>query len=206
MCAIRSTPKTLTDAEVHALLAATSRAERDMRDHVLLLVAVSTGLRVSELVALDIGDVTNGKGVRSVIELRPEHTKGGKGGEIVLPERVRRKLAGYLVWKQRRGEPIGDDDPLFCSRGGGPSGATKGSRLSVRSAERLFEIWQKRAGFERRANFHILRHTFATRLLRQTRNLRLVQIACRHGSPSTTAIYTHPSMQERVEAAESVGW
>jgi site-specific recombinase XerC len=51
----------------------------------LILLAVSTGLRVSELVALNIGDVRNGKGVRSVVTLRTETTKGKKGGEIVLP-------------------------------------------------------------------------------------------------------------------------
>ena len=206
MHAIRSTPKTLTDAEVHALLVATGRAERDLRDHVLLLVAVSTGLRVSELVALNISDIKNGKGVKSVVELRAETTKGSKGGEIVLPERMRRKLGKYLSWKMEHGEDVNDHAPLFSSRGGGRSGAEKGSRLSVRSAEAIFARWQKRAGFERRANFHILRHTFATTMLRKTKNLRLVQIACRHSSPSTTAVYTHPSMQERVEAAESLGW
>jgi site-specific recombinase XerD len=52
----------------------------------------------------------------------------------------------------------------------------------------------------------MLRHTFATTLLRKTKNLRVVQIACRHSSPATTAIYTHPSMQERVEATETLGW
>jgi len=51
-----------------------------------------------------------------------------------------------------------------------------------------------------------LRHPFATRLLRQTKNLPLVQIACRHSSPAVTAIYTHPSMQERLVAADSFDW
>lgn len=202
----RSTPKTLTDHEVHTLLAVTGRGEHDLRDHILLLLAVSTGLRVSEMVALDVGNVRNGKGVKSVVELKAEHTKGGKGGEVVLPEKVRRKVVGYLSWKQQNGEAVGEGDPLFCSRGGGPVGATRGSRLSIRTAERLFAIWQERAGFDRRLNFHGLRHTFATRLLRQTKNLRLVQIACRHSSPATTAIYTHPSMQERLDAADTIGW
>jgi integrase/recombinase XerC len=202
----KTNPKTLTDAEVRALLSATGRAERDLRDHTLLLVAVSTGLRVSELVALNVGDVRNGKGVRSVVTLRAETTKGKREGEIVLPEKVRRKVAVFLTWKERRGQSTGDEDPLFCSRGGGGAGATKGARLSTRTAQRIFEVWQERAGFERRLHFHTLRHSFATRLLRETRNLRLVQIACRHSSPAVTAIYTHPSMQERVDAADSLTW
>jgi site-specific recombinase XerC len=200
------TPKTLTDGEVRALLVATGRAERDLRDHVLLLVAVSTGLRVSELVALDVGDVRNGKGVRSVVTLRAETTKGKKGGEVVLAEKVRRRVVAFLVWKERRREALDDGAPLFCSRGGGPAGATRGARLSTRSAQHIFGAWQARAGFERRVHFHILRHCYATRLLRETKNLRLVQIACRHSSPATTAIYTHPSMQERVQAADSLDW
>ena len=61
---MRTTPKVLTDDEVRRLLAATSRSERDLRDHVLLTLALTTGLRVSELVALDVADVKNGKGVK----------------------------------------------------------------------------------------------------------------------------------------------
>jgi site-specific recombinase XerD len=87
-------PKTLTDSEVRSLLATTGRSERDLRDHLLVLLAFTTGLRVSELVALDIGDVRNGKGVKSVVELRAETTKGDKGGEVVIPEKVRRCSLG----------------------------------------------------------------------------------------------------------------
>jgi hypothetical protein len=90
--------------------------EQDLRDHVLLSPAVST-LRVSELVPLDVGDVRNGKGVKSVVELRPEHTKGGKGGKIVLPEKVRRRVAAFLAWKERRDERTDDGAPP-CSRAG----------------------------------------------------------------------------------------
>jgi len=202
----KTTPKTLADIEVRTLLAVSGRAERDSRDHILLLLALSTGLRVSELTALNVGDIRGGKGVRSIITLRPETTKGKREGEVILPEKVRRKVASYLTWKANIGEAVDDDVPLFVSRGGGPAGATRGSRLSVRTAEHLFGIWQTRAGFERRANFHILRHTFATALLRKTKNVRLVQLACRHQSLATTAIYTHPSMQERLDAADSFGW
>jgi site-specific recombinase XerD len=69
-----SIPKTLTDDEVRRLLAITSRAERDLRDHVLLELALTTGLRVSELVALNMADMKNGKGVKSLVTLRAETT------------------------------------------------------------------------------------------------------------------------------------
>jgi len=199
-------PRTLTDDEVRKVLVATGRSEADLRDHVLLLVAVSTGLRVSELVALDVGDIRNGKGVKTVVTLRPETTKGNRPGEVILPEKVRRKLVSFLSWKAQQSELLDDEAPLFVSRGGGRAGALRGSRLSVRSAEHIFAVWQARTGLDRRMNFHAIRHTFATRLLRETRNLRLVQVACRHSSPTTTAIYTHPSVNDRVKAADSFDW
>jgi len=202
----KTTPKTLTDTEVHALLAATGRAERDLRDHVVLLLAVTTGLRVSELVALNVDDLRNGKGVKTLVTLRAETTKGKREGEIVLPEKVRRKVAAFLAWKERRGEPLTDDAALFVSRGGGRGGAAGGSRLSVRTAEHLFSCWQARAGFDRRSNFHALRHTFATKLLRATGNLRLVQRACRHGNVQTTTIYTHVTSDDVARAAETLTW
>jgi site-specific recombinase XerD len=180
MRAGKTAPKSLTDHEVRHLLHATNRGERGLRDHVLLLLAVSTGLRVSELVALNAGDLVSGKGVKSIVVLRPETTKGHRDGEVVLAEKVRRKVGTYLSWKKDAGEALDRDDPLFVSRGGGRAGALRGSRLSIRTAEHLFGAWQARAGFERRANFHILRHTFATALLRKTKNVRLVQVACRH--------------------------
>lgn len=152
-------------------------------------------------------DIRNGKGVRSVVVLRAEITKGGKGGEIVIPERVRRKLVAFLAWKANRGEALGDDAPLFVSRGGGPAGATRGSHLSVRSAEHVFSTWQERAGFDRKLHFHSLSHTFATKLLKASGgNLRVVQRACRHSSISTTTIYAHVSVDDVAEAAEKLGW
>jgi site-specific recombinase XerC len=204
--ATKSTPKTLSDVEVRQLLTVTSRADRDIRDHVLLLVAVSTGLRLSELVALDLADVMNGRGVKSLVTLRAETTKGKRGGEIALPEKVRRKLVTYIGWKKDQGEDLSGASPLFCSRGGGRAGAERGSRLSARTAEHIFSTWQARAGLDRHHHFHALRHTFATRLLRATGNLRLVQRACRHGSVQTTTIYTHVTSEDVAAAAEKLTW
>src|ERR1700684_4305680 len=101
---MRNLPKILSDDEVRPLLTATSRAERDLRDHMVILLALTTGLRVGEVVALNVADVKNGKGVKSLVTLRPETTKGKKPGEVAVPEKVRRKLVAYLSWKVERGE------------------------------------------------------------------------------------------------------
>ncbi len=200
-----TTPKILSDDEVKRILIATGRAEDDFRDHMVLLVALTTGLRVSELVALDISDIKNGRGVKTVVPLRV--TKGGRPGEIVIPERTRRKLVAYLAWKERHGESVADEAPLFVSRGGGRSHAPSGSRLSVRATERLFTVWQKRAGFDRHHVLHSTRHTYATKCLRSSGgNLRVVQAACRHANIATTVIYTHVTTDDVARAADNLGW
>jgi len=197
-------PVTLTDAEVAALLGATGRVEADLRDHVLLALALGTGLRVSELVALDIGDVMSGKGVKGIWTLRAETTKGDRGGIIALPERLRRKVSRFVRWKREHGESIEMSAPLFTSRGGGRAGKRGGGRLSVRAAQRLFKVWQTRCGFDRHVHFHSLRHSFCTRLWKATGDLRLVQEAARHASPTTTSIYTHPTTEDILQAVQTI--
>ncbi len=193
---LSSTPMTLTAAEIKALLDGSSRADDDLRDHLLFSVALGTGLRVSEITALDVRDVANGKGAKGVWTLRAECTKGGKGGTIALPDRLRRKVSRLLNWKVEHGEPVTPDAPLFVSRGGGRAGKAGGGRLSVRAVQHLFETWQRRCGFDRRLRFHALRHSFATNLWRLSRDLRLVQAACQHASSSTTSIYAHPVVDD----------
>jgi hypothetical protein len=83
------------------------------------------------------------------------------------------------------------------SRGGGPAGAVAGSRLSVRTAEHIFSCWQARAGFDRRSNFHSLRHTFATKLLRCRRS------PLHAGERRVSAITSKRSDRDRGEVTRS---
>lgn len=201
---VHRTPTVLTDAEVRALLEATGRAEQDLRDHLIIAVALGTGLRVSEIVALTIADVSNGKGARGIWTLRPETTKGDRGGEIALPDRLRRKVSRFLRWKAESGEAVDADAPLFVSRGGGRAGVPGGGRLSVRAVQHLFALWQRRCGFDRRVHFHALRHTYCTNLWKATHDLRLVQHAARHANPGTTSIYTHASTEDVLRAVQDL--
>lgn len=201
---VRRRPSTLTAAEVDAILRASSRAERDLRDHTILHVALGLGLRVSEIAALNVGDVKSSRGAKGVWELRPEATKGCKGGTVALSDRLRRRVASFLSWKKRRGQSLEATSPLFCSRGGPGNGA--GSRLSARSIQSTFHAWQRRAGFDRRLPFHSLRHTFCDRLWRTSGDLRVTQQAARHSSVQTTEIYTHPTLDDLLTAAENLPW
>jgi len=197
-------PTTLTDAETAMLLQGTGRADKDFRDHIILSIALGTGLRVSEIVLLDVGDVRNGKGAKGVWTLRPENTKGDVGGNVALPERLRRKVSKFLRWKDEHGESLDPESPLFISRGGGRGGKQGGGRLSVRIAQAMFSRWQERCGFDRRVHFHCLRHTFCSNLWRATGDLKLVQQAARHASPSTTSIYTHATVEDVLRAVQDV--
>ncbi len=196
--------KTLTSAEISSILAATGRSDKDMRDHTIISIALGCGLRISEITGLNVGDVKNGKGTKGVWVLRPETTKGNKGGTVALPDKLRRKVSRFISYKRDRGESLESNASLFVSRGGGRSGKKSGGRLSVRSVQSLFHRWQTRCGFDRSLNFHSLRHTFATSLWRQTGDLRLVQQAVRHSNPSTTAIYTHPTTDDILTAVQSI--
>ena len=194
----------MTDAETAMLLGSTGRADGDYRDHIILSVALGAGLRVSEIVLLNVGDVRNGKGAKGVWTLRPETTKGNVGGTVALPDRLRRKVSRFLKWKAEHGEQLGDHHPLLVSRGGGRNGKVGGGRLSVRAAQHIFKVWQERCGFDRRVHFHCLRHTFCSNLWRATGDLKLVQQAARHASPSTTSIYTHATIEDVLQAVQNI--
>ena len=95
-----------------------------------------------------------------------------------------------------QGETLVATTPVFVSR--------LGRRLSARQLRHAFGVWQERAGFERRFNFHALRHTACTNLYRGSRDLRLTQRFARHKSVLTTSIYTHPSDEELLRSVQSL--
>jgi site-specific recombinase XerC len=181
-------PETMTAAEQVALLRATA-AHDDRRDHLLYSMALGTGLRLRELLGLNVGDVSpDGRDVRRRVTLDPATTKGGRRGEVFLPARLIPKLRRFLTWKAARGESVAPDAPLFVSG--------QGRRLSPRAAQWRFAWWQRRAGFDRHYSFHSLRHSSVTAVYRATKDLFLAQRFARHASPLTTIIYTHPSDEE----------
>jgi len=178
----------MTAAEQAALLKATA-AHAAPRDHVLYSMALGTGLCLRELLGLNVGDVSpDGREVRRRVTLDPATTMGGRRGEVFLPERLIPKLRRFLAWKREAGESVEPDAPLFIS--------AQGRRLSPRATQWRFAWWQRKAGFDRRYNFHSMRHSSITNLYRARRDPFLAQRFARHASPITTVIYTHPSDEE----------
>src|SRR2546428_2453280 len=109
-------PQTLTQGEQKAILRATNR---NLRDHLIYSLALGTGLRLAEIVGLNVGDVYTPDGrPRNRVRLRPEIAKNGRAGDVFLPDSLVCKLRRFsaLKWRRRgRGQP---NDPGFFSPGG----------------------------------------------------------------------------------------
>jgi site-specific recombinase XerC len=165
---------------------------RNPRDHLIYSLALGTGLRLAEIVGLNVGDVyIKDRTPRTRLRIRPEIAKGGRKGDVFLPDALMGKLRRFWAYKVRRREGLLPGDPLFCSQ--------SRVRISKRRVQFAFRTWQVKAGFGRLYPFHALRHTAVTNVYRASRDLFLAQRFARHASPLTTTVYTHPSDQEMFE-------
>ena len=179
-------PQTLTQAEQRAILRATGG---NPRDHLIYSLALGTGLRLAEIVGLNVGDLYIKDGTpRTRVRIRPEIAKGGRSGDVFLPDALVVKFRRFWRHKATKREGLRPEDPLFCSQ--------SRTRISPRRVQFAFRTWQVKAGFDRLYPFHALRHTAVTNVYRVSRDLFLAQRFARHVSPLTTTIYTHPNDQE----------
>lgn len=197
--AIAKPPRTLTELEQKLILKTTGEHRDGFRDHVLISLALGTGLREHELLALDCGDVfdDDGRAKRRVtLRVFKRSADEPANQDVVLPDLVRAKLDKLRAWKKGKGESLVPDAPLFVSR--------LGRRLSARQLRHAFAVWQERAGFERRLSFHSVRHAACTTLYRRTKDIRLTQRFARHKSILTTSIYSHPSDEDLVRAVREL--
>jgi integrase/recombinase XerC len=179
-------PTTLTVDEQRAVLRVT---QANLRDHLIVSLALGTALRLAEIVGLDVGDVYAPDGTpRARVRVRAGIAKGGRAADVFLPDRLIAKLVRFWRWKRERGEDVSPAAPLFANQ--------SGRRISKRRVQFAWATWQRRAGFDRVYGFHALRHTAVTNVYRASRDLFLAQRFARHLSPLTTTVYTHPSDQE----------
>ncbi|HET8627396.1 MAG TPA: tyrosine-type recombinase/integrase [Thermomicrobiales bacterium] len=178
----RKPPTYLTEPERDRLLAA---AAGNPRDHAILTLFAFAGLRLNELVMLDRDDVDF---AQKRITVR--FAKGGKWRRLGLHPRAERALRAYLATRD-------DDNPaLFLSRKGPSDAAARRpgakGRLGRFAIEDLLAKYVAAADLGRKhVTPHCLRHTFATTLWRQTRDIQLVQRALGHSRITTTTIYMH---------------
>ena len=175
-------PKTLTEAEVEALLAAPDvDTLLGMRDRTMLELMYASGLRVSELVSLRLLNISLQEHVVRVFG------KGNKERLVPFGEEAGHWLARYL--SEARPELLGARQTvaLFVTS----SGINAGSAMSRVMFWNIIKKYAMRAGVATAPSPHTLRHAFATHLLNHGADLRAVQMLLGHADISTTTIYTH---------------
>ena len=179
-------PKTLSEAQVEALLAAPDVATPlGLRDRTMLELMYASGLRVSELVTLKSVHLSLTEGALRITG------KGAKERLVPFGEEARVWLERYLA--DARGEILQGQtsDALFVTARGGP--------MTRQMAWKLVKAHALRGGVQVPLSPHTLRHAFATHLLNHGADLRAVQMLLGHADISTTTIYTHVA-RERLKA------
>jgi len=182
----RGLPKALTEAEVEALLRAPSIDEPlGLRDRAMLEVLYASGLRVSELVALDLYRVNLQQGLVRIMG------KGSKERLVPLGEEAVSWLQRYLV--EARPELVKGQGSavMFPTR--------RGDAMTRQAFWYLIKRYARQAGINSHLSPHTLRHAFATHLLNHGADLRVVQMLLGHSNLSTTQIYTHVA-RERLKS------
>ena len=177
--------------EIKALLRAPDRTTwLGRRDHALLLTAIQTGLRVSELTTLRVGDVRLGTGAHCRVT-----GKGRKERSATLTDETVAVLRSWL--RERRGEP---DDPLFPSRRGGPlSPDTVGELVAKHAATAARDCPSLKA---KRVTPHVLRHTNAMLLRAKNVDIYTIALLLGHESTKSTEIYLHADNKLKQQAIE----
>jgi integrase/recombinase XerC len=157
-----------------------------LRNRAILETLYSAGLRVGELVGIDVGDVDFDKGLVRVLG------KGNKERLSPVGNKALSRIRAYLDLR-RQGKTTDDagHEPLFLNRLGG--------RLTARSVARLLDKAIRQLGLMRPVTPHGLRHTFATHMLDAGADLRMVQELLGHASLTTTQRYTHVSIDRLME-------
>ncbi|MBQ5940374.1 MULTISPECIES: site-specific tyrosine recombinase XerD [unclassified Massilia] len=169
---------TLTESQVEALLAAPDvNTPLGLRERTMLELMYASGLRVSELVALKLVEVSMNDGVLRITG------KGSKTRLVPFGQEARGWLERYL--KDARGIILNGqvDDALFVTGRGGP--------MTRQMFWILIKKHAQKAGIQAPLSPHTLRHAFATHLLNHGADLRVVQLLLGHADISTTQIYTH---------------
>ena len=173
-------PKSLSEAEVEALLAAPNTATpMGLRDRAMLELLYATGLRVSELVAVKTFEVNLDAGVVRVMG------KGSKERLVPLGEEAADWISKYLKSRNHKSHAL-----FLTNRGAG---------MTRQAFWHLIRRYGARAIPGKKLSPHVLRHAFATHLINHGADLRVVQLLLGHADISTTQIYTHVA-RERLKA------
>ncbi|MEH6471496.1 MAG: tyrosine recombinase XerC [Halopseudomonas sp.] len=180
-------PKPLDVDQLNELLNQPSREPLELRDLAMLELFYSSGLRLAELVSLDIND----------LDLRDASLrvtgKGRKTRQLPIGSKALQAIDRWLEIRDQMADP--DQTALFISQ--------RGTRLSPRSVQLRLKRWGLASGTQGKLHPHRLRHSFASHMLESSGDLRAVQELLGHADISTTQIYTHLDFQHLAEVYDN---
>jgi len=193
------TPKTLNVTEQHQLLdallsknAPNKSFRKGVRNYLICCLMLEAGLRVGEVVALEMSDLYfNEKPVKNLV-LRPDVTKNNKERSIPVSNRLKNAIEEYH--NENTHLFVGNKNPHAFE------GYTIGSSMTTRQVERIINMAAMKS-IGRPVHPHMLRHTFATKLMKVT-DMRTVQELLGHSNITSTQIYTHPNEDDKKKAVE----
>ena len=174
----KSLPKVLSVDEIKSMIDSTAESRSNQRDRAMLEVLYGCGLRVSELIGLNLGDFEFSEGFVRVLG------KGSKERWIPLGQYARKSLIEYI--QGERSQFVNNNKSMkavFCN--------VRGKRISRVAVWKIIQKYKLQAGIQREISPHTFRHSFATHLIEGGADIRFVQHMLGHSDITTTQIYTH---------------
>lgn len=175
----RTLPKNLDVDEMAQLLEVTDDDPLSIRDRAIMELMYGAGLRLAELVSIDVKDVNLSEGEIRVIG------KGNKERKVWFAGQAQEWVGKWLKLRSQLADSA--ETALFVSK--------LGTRISHRSVQKRMAEWGQKQAVASRISPHKLRHSFATHMLESSNNLRAVQELLGHENIATTQIYTHLDFQ-----------
>lgn len=185
----------LTPAATRQLLAQIpQRSPFGARDHAVIRLFAQTGLRVGEMVGLNVGDVYH-KMPFDQVDLPAAICKGHRSRVIPLNPAARQAVQDLVDFLKMRGFQANADSPLLQDR--------RHRRLPVREVQRLVQVYRQAAGLTVRATPHTFRHSFASHLATRV-SLRIVQQLLGHRFLASTEVYLHTQPNQLAQAVATL--
>ncbi len=185
----KALPKALSPDLMARLLETPADGAAQSRDKAMFELFYSSGLRLAELVSLDVAD---GEGMRRQAEV----TVTGKGAKTRMVPVGSKACAAIAAWLAERGKLVAPGETaLFVG--------ARGRRIAPSSVRYALAHWARRLGLPQHVHPHMLRHSFATHVLQSSGDLRAVQEMLGHSSISTTQVYTHLDFQHLAKAYDA---
>jgi len=185
----KALPRVLSPDQAALLLDRHAEDDREIRDRAMFELFYSSGLRLAELVGLDLADGTEAIAAGELVVIG----KGNKARRVPVGGKA---VAALRAWIELRAvQARADGRALFTG--------ARGRRIAPRAVQQRLERWAKKLGLAVPVHPHVLRHSFASHLLQSSGDLRAVQELLGHSSIATTQVYTHLDFQHLAKAYDA---